>query len=278
MSATVAEPAALWIGQEESMTHSRMRVGGAALALLLVGGLAVQWYRNAAPPAPIGVTLPDTLAPRAAASTVPAAPAASSLPPPTGGTAAASPAPPAPSAAGILIHVVGAVRHPGLYHLASNARLADALHAAGGPKRGADLEAVNLASRVQDGEQIRVPTLAERAVLRPARPAARAAHPTPATRPPRPTRTTARYPLSASATTPAAATAHATSEASGPVNINTAGAEELDSLPGVGPATAAAILEFRREHGPFQRVEDLLEVRGIGEKKLAAMRDRVVIQ
>jgi len=62
------------------------------------------------------------------------------------------------------------------------------------------------------------------------------------------------------------------------VNINTAGAEELDTLPGVGPSTAAAILEFRREHGPFQRVEDLLEVRGIGEKKLAAMRDRVVIQ
>jgi competence protein ComEA len=64
----------------------------------------------------------------------------------------------------------------------------------------------------------------------------------------------------------------------GLVNVNTATAEELDALPGVGPVTAAAILEFRREHGPFQRVEDLLEVRGIGEKKLERMRTRVVVR
>jgi len=263
------------------MTHSRIRAGGAALALLLVGGLAVQWYRNAAPPPPVVATPAETAAPRAAAATVPAASAASS-PPSSGAIPAASPAAPAPIAApeptGILIHVVGAVRHPGLYHLPTSARLADALHAAGGPKRGADLEAVNLASRVQDGEQIRVPTLAERAVLRPTRPAARAVHLSMATLPIRPTRTIARYPLSIPATPPAASTAHTVSEASGLVNINTAGAEELDSLPGVGPATAAAILEFRREHGPFQRVEDLLEVRGIGEKKLARMRDRITLQ
>jgi len=62
------------------------------------------------------------------------------------------------------------------------------------------------------------------------------------------------------------------------VNINTADAEELATLPGVGPKTAAAILAYRQEHGSFRRVEDLLEIRGIGEKKLAKMRDWIVVK
>jgi competence protein ComEA len=139
---------------------------------------------------------------------------------------------------------------------------------------------VNLASLVQDGEQIRVPTLAERRALRVAAPPSARTVPRGGLAP-RPVRTTARYPL---AVRPVASLSRSDGVSApdvspnGPVNVNTAGAEELDTLPGVGPSTAAAILEFRRENGPFQRVEDLLEVRGIGEKKLAAMRDRIVLQ
>jgi competence protein ComEA len=63
----------------------------------------------------------------------------------------------------------------------------------------------------------------------------------------------------------------------GKVNLNTATAAELDTLPGVGPATAAAILEYRRRHGRFMRIEDILEVRGIGEKKFADMKERLTV-
>jgi competence protein ComEA len=75
-----------------------------------------------------------------------------------------------------------------------------------------------------------------------------------------------------------AATGEAGPKGSGLVNINTASEEELKTLPGVGPKTAATIRAYRQEHGPFQRAEDLLEIRGIGEKKLARMRDRIVVR
>jgi competence protein ComEA len=268
------------------MTQPRMRVGGATLALLLVSGVIARWYWSNTPPPRFVVTHPAASEPHpAAASTSPAPPASQPAAAPTIPTAAPAHQTPAaglPETPAIMIHVVGAVRHPGLYRLPSKARLADALHAAGGPRSGADLEAVNLASFVQDGEQVRVPTLAERPSLRAAAPIPHASRSVPTTLPPRPVRTTARYPLAAAAATTgtgrSSAASASASQPNAPVNINTAGAEELDSLPGVGPATAAAILDFRREHGPFQRVEDLLGVRGIGEKKLARMRARVTVQ
>jgi competence protein ComEA len=68
-----------------------------------------------------------------------------------------------------------------------------------------------------------------------------------------------------------------TGEAVGPVNLNTASAEELDTLPGVGPATSAAIIAHRQEHGPFTSVDQLLDVRGIGDAKLAELRDLVTV-
>jgi competence protein ComEA len=261
-----------------------MLAGGAVLALLIAGWCSVRWYRSTAP-SPVIVTQAAAADPRAMASlpgpaaaraAPPARPAQSEGSPP--GTSAA-----APEATGeIVVHVVGAVRKPGVVRLPAKARLTEALRAAGGAKAGADLEAVNLASFVQDGEQIRVPSLTERRLARAATAAAlRPARPPRGPAPLRPVRTTARYPLAVStAASKAVGPSSAASEApaEGPVNINTAGPEELDTLPGVGPSTAAAILEFRREHGPFQSVEDLLQVRGIGEKKLAAMRDRVVIR
>jgi competence protein ComEA len=153
---------------------------------------------------------------------------------------------------------------------------------AGGSRPDADLDAINLADFIRDGEQIRVPTR-----QRPARPAAAVASAVPprsrmapSARPPvivppgapSPQRTLGRYPGRSLASD---AVPRLSAEL---INVNTASAAELDELPGVGPATAAAIIEYRREHGPFQRPEDLLQVRGIGPKKLAKMRDRVAVR
>jgi comEA protein len=110
-------------------------------------------------------------------------------------------------------------------------------HAAGGPTPDAYIDQLNLAAPIGDGERIYVPKRGE--------------SPPPA------------------ATGAAAAT--------GPVDLNRATAEQLDALPGVGPATAQAILDYRAQHGRFRTVEELLEVRGIGESKLADLRDKVKV-
>ena len=185
------------------MSRHRMLLGGAVLALLLGGISAFRWYRNAGPPAAVVVTrfpAPESrpapvVGPVTRAQHMPAArPVASTVG--VAPTVATAPHPPSELADPIMVHVVGAVRKPGVYRLASKARLIDAVHAAGGVKAGADLEAVNLASFAQDGEQIRVPTLAERRSLRVADAANSSAlrsqrHEMPS----RPVRSTARYPL-----------------------------------------------------------------------------------
>jgi competence protein ComEA len=266
------------------MSQPRMLVGGAALALIAAGIIGMQWYSNAAGPGGAVVTAAGEPVPQAMTALSPSPPpseaALSPDPPTTADASLQGPGAAAPKPSGeLMVHVVGAVRKPGVYRLPAKARLAEAIRAAGGAKAGADLEAVNLASFLQDGEQIRVPSLAERRAVLAATSTLRAQRLLRSNSPARPTRSTARYPVSAPA--PSVATTDsgpAAAPADGPVNLNTAGAEELDTLPGVGPSTAAAILEFRREHGPFQSVEDLLQVRGIGEKKLAAMRERVTVR
>jgi competence protein ComEA len=140
------------------------------------------------------------------------------------------------------VHVAGAVRRPGVYRLATGARVQDALRRAGGARPGADVNAINLAAKVADGQQVVVP---ERA----ARGAAAVAGATGAS------------------AAPGAATAR--------VNLNSATAEQLDTLDGVGPATARKILEWRTQHGGFRSVADLAQVPGIGPKKLAALREQV---
>jgi competence protein ComEA len=177
------------------------------------------------------------------------------------------------------VHVVGAVRRTGVYDLPAGARVTDAVAKAGGARPDADLEAINLADFARDGEQIHVPSRrATRAVSRIAAPPAPAARAPAARRAPAasaPTRSLGRYPAAAAPAPRADAPARA---GDGIVNVNTAGLEELDTLPGVGPATAQAIIDYRREHGPFQRPEDLLNVRNIGEKKLGQMLPRVRVQ
>ena len=147
-----------------------------------------------------------------------------------------------------IVHVAGAVRRPGVYRLRADMRIDDALRLAGGPTRRADLAAVNLAAKVEDGRQVLVPERARR-------PAASAG--------------------AAPAGAPEAPGAPAAPGA--PVNLNTATLEQLDALEGIGPATAQSILDFREERGGFGSVEELGEVPGIGEKRLATLREAVTL-
>ena len=154
-----------------------------------------------------------------------------------GGRAAGAPASTPTSSSVVVVHAAGAVLHPGVYSLRAGARVQDLLTAAGGPAPGAQLDRLNLAARLVDGTQVYVPRAGEAA------PAAGGAAPAP----------------------------------EGPLNLNTATVDDLDELPGVGPATAQAIVAAREKLGGFRSVDDLLEVRGIGPAKLEAIRDLVTV-
>ena len=144
-----------------------------------------------------------------------------------------------PSAPAV-VDVAGAVRRPGVYRLAAGSRVRDALARAGGLTHAAAPGAVNLAAKLADGQQIVIPRAA---------PAAACGG-------------------TAGAAAPAAPPA-------GPVSLAGATVEQLDTLPGVGPATAQKILDWRTQHGGFTSVDDLGEVPGIGPKKLATLRPLV---
>ena len=146
-------------------------------------------------------------------------------------------------AASIVVYVAGAVAVPGVYTLDNPARVTDAVTAAGGVVVGADLDVVNLAATVHDGERVYVPKVG-------------------GTVPP----VVGADVVVVDNTTPV-----------GPVNVNSATAEQLDVLPGVGPTTAAAIVAHRQQHGPFQDIEQLADVRGIGPAKLDALRGLVTV-
>lgn len=165
-------------------------------------------------------------------------------------TTASAPATPAaaatttvPAAGPVVVHVAGAVAQPGVYELDAGARVHDAIGAAGGAVADAELDGLNLAATVADGERIYVPAVGEV------------------------------DPAAVPAATPAAGEA----APPGPLDLNEATAEQLEALPGVGPATAAAIVEDRTRNGPFGTVDDLDRVPGIGPAKLANLRDRVTV-
>ena len=153
----------------------------------------------------------------------------------------------------VFVHVAGAVSSPGVVELPSGSRVVDAVRAAGGLRPDADPDRVNLAAELVDGQRIVIPALGQEV---------------PAEVVPTGSSPAGGGPSSSGG---------GTGGASGPVDLNTATAEQLDSLPGVGPATAAAILSHREQHGPFRSVEDLIEVRGIGEAKLDGLRDLVTV-
>jgi competence protein ComEA len=158
----------------------------------------------------------------------------------------------------ITVHVAGAVNSPGVYRLSSSARVVDAITVAGGALRSADLESINLAQTITDTEQVYIPTK-------------RVSRPRVTTAPRlRPDRTT---PTSTSVMSDGSAGPQPTRL----INLNTATASELDSLTGIGPSTAKAIIAYRTKKGSFSKVEDLLSVPGIGPAKLAALRDQVTV-
>ena len=174
----------------------------------------------------------------------------------------------------IRVHVVGAVRKPGVYSLPSWSRVIDAVKKAGGTTPQADTDAINLADRLRDAEQLRIPFKG--------RDVPSLEHP-PTPEPGPDPRTSGghgegRYPFAEGGTTTPVAPLSSRGGAAAPggvVNLNTATAGELDSLPGVGPKTAEAIIQFRQEHGAFQRPEDLMNVKGIGPAKFEKLRERV---
>jgi competence protein ComEA len=141
----------------------------------------------------------------------------------------------------LIVHVAGAVRRPGVYRMRQGARVDDAVTRAGGPRRRADLGAVNLAAELEDGRQILVPLRVS----------------------------------AATAAAPTGASTAAPSQPGVPLNLNTATLEQLDALQGIGPATAQQILDYREQHGGFGSVEELDQVPGIGETRLASLRDKV---
>jgi competence protein ComEA len=151
-----------------------------------------------------------------------------------------------PARRALVVHVVGAVRRPGLLRLREGARVADAVARAGGATARADLAALNLAAPLVDGVQVLVPRRLA--------------------------------PAAATAATPGEAgegPASVYAGAAGRPSLATATAEQLDELPGVGPITAQKILDYRAEHGPFRSVDDLDAVPGIGPARVEQLRDLV---
>jgi competence protein ComEA len=157
----------------------------------------------------------------------------------------------------LLVHVAGAVRRPGVYELPGGARISDALSKAGGGRAGADLDVINLAAKVTDGQQVLVARRGRSGSSGAATGAAAAAG-------------------SAAAAPGAAAAGPGGASGAATVNVNQADATQLEVLNGVGPAIAAKIVDWRTQNGPFKTVDDLAQVSGIGPKKLEAMRAQVV--
>lgn len=148
----------------------------------------------------------------------------------------------------IVVDVAGAVASPGVVELKDGARVADALGAAGGLAEDADLTSVNRAARLTDGQRVYVPRVGEQVA-----------------------------PVEGDGSTGAAGEGTQSTATGQAVNINTAGLAELDALPGVGPATAQAIIDDREANGPFTAPEDLMRVSGIGEKKFEKLKSSICV-
>ena len=136
----------------------------------------------------------------------------------------------------VVVYVTGAVRNPGVVSMAPGSRVIDAVNLLGGPTETANLNGINMAAPLADGQQVHVPSREE------------------------------------SEDTPAPGRSPG-----GKININTADAAALDTLPGVGPSTARKIIEYRRAKGPFSSLEDLKKVPGIGENKYQNLKDKITL-
>lgn len=212
------------------------------LGVLAVAAGAWFWWQAAAGKPevlPLGGVIPGTAAPAAGDST-------SGEDSGGGSRAGPGPAPQESAPAGtVVVHVAGSVLQPGVVELPVGSRVHDAIAAAGGAAPGADLNRLNLAVVVEDGQRIYVPLHGEHLPAAPMEPG---------------------EPAAGDLADGSAGAPHGSK-----VNLNTAGVEELDGLPKVGPVLAQRIVDWRREHGPFKAVEDLDAIDGVGPKMLEAL-------
>jgi competence protein ComEA len=209
------------------------------LCLLLVGA----WWALRSVPQTHPVTMGSARAMSTMPTPDPPASAANPASPSSAGGVVVGGSGPPSAAARLVVDVAGKVRHPGIVELPAGSRVVDAIAAAGGARPGVSLTSLNLARPLVDGEQIVVGL------------AVPFGGGTPAT----------------------GGAATATSPSIPPVNLNTATAEQLDTLPDVGPVTAQAILTWRTDNGPFSSVDELLQVSGIGAATLADVRPYVYV-
>lgn len=152
------------------------------------------------------------------------------------------------SAAEVYVDVDGAVASPGVYRLKEGARVSQAIDAAGGLTVEADVTGLNRASKVADGQKIYVPKVGEQQAV-----------------------------TAGGGADGGAVVTSGANDAAGLVNINTASAAELQALSGIGPSMAQSIIDERTKNGPFASVDDLMRVSGIGEKKLAKIKDCICV-
>ena len=149
----------------------------------------------------------------------------------------------------IVVHITGEVKKEGVVYLEEGSRVVDAIKKAGGETKEADLSQVNLAYVLQDGQKIYIPNKNEKISAY--------------------TSENMGDNIEQNNTT--------TKKEGAKVNINTAGVEELDQLPGIGPAIAQRIIDYRNEHGEFKKVEDIQEVKGIGDAKFSEIKDSITV-
>jgi len=210
---TIGAPLPAKVGIVPDLSRSQLAVYGAvAVALLLVGARAI----------------------RADGSSGPVHSSSSYS---TGGSAGGSFSLSSSSSSGdVVVDVAGAVHRPGVYRLPAGSRVIDALRRAGGPAAGAQLEAINRAAQLSDGQQVVVPKRGPGAAV---------------------------------------AGAAGTATENGPISIGAATVEQLDTIDGIGPVTAQKIVEFRDSHGGLSSVEQLDEVSGIGPETMKSLRARL---
>jgi len=239
----------LQLALRERLDLDRRALVGLGLLTLVATGYAVQhfWWGRPEPvavPAQVGgagasAAVPDAGAVGDPADSGPGADSDADTGPPaaaSSGAGAGAAAGASRSAGVVVVDVAGKVAHPGVLTLPAGSRVADALRAAGGVVPGTDTTAVNLARPLVDGEEV-VVGLPGAAV--------------------------------------GAGAAGTVSGPAAPVSLNSATAEQLDALPGVGPVLAQRILQYRAEHGGFTSVDQLRDVPGLGDRKFADLRNRV---